>query len=102
MDTIIHKYLDNRIDIQEKAADNVQTALDKINIDSLIENPKKELSRVVDIALVQVQAISQESTDEGIRFAREVKKRDAQDKDILFVKSKNPNLNKGALDGDSL
>lgn len=97
MDKIIHKHLDNRIEIQDKLAGKIDKLIEEINIDRLIANPKAELNRVSKVALIETERLTEKAADEGIRFGQEVKKRDKQDKDVKFIKSKDPNLNKGEL-----
>lgn len=97
MDKVIHRHLDKRMDIQEKVADKAEAAVDDLDLDALLSNPERELSRVAKVAMVLVHGNAQEAATEGQRFAREVKKKDDEDKEILFQKTRDPKANEGEL-----
>lgn len=93
MDKIIHRHLDNRMDIQESATKMVEEALDSINLRKIIKNPKAELSRVGHIALGVAEAHARDAVDEGVRFAKEARAKGP----VLLQKSDDPKLNEGDL-----
>ena len=97
MDKLIHTHLNNRMDIQESASAAALAAVDQIDFKSLLADPQAELARVAQEAMVSVYTFTQEAAHEGLRFADAVKKKDQEDKKVVFVDSNNPELNKGEL-----
>jgi len=97
MDQVIHRHLNNRMDIQESASGAALSAVDGINFALLMQDPHAELARVAKDAMVAVYTFTQEAAHEGLRFADEVKVKDAADKKITFVDSNDPHANKGQL-----
>lgn len=100
MDNVIHEHLDNRIIMQNKAVAAVERVVDGLSLDALMANPQAELLRITEAAALITQAATGEAAREGLRFAKAVKKKDAQDKGIEYVDSSDPKLNKGELDAN--
>lgn len=98
MDAVIHRHLNTRLDIQEKAAEDVKVLVGGINLNALIDSPEKELARVAKMVMDMAQVVAQDAADEGQRFAAEVLERDKKDKEIVFDPDGGPRDNKGALE----
>lgn len=97
MDKLIHRHLDNRLDIQEEAAAKVEGILERIDLKSLMRNPEAELARVANEAMKTAHSYAQRAATEGVRFAGEVKKKDEADKKIFFQDTADPKANEGEL-----
>lgn len=97
MDKIIHDHLDRRLELQDKAAEALDKAFEQMSIDALLANPQQELERIAELAQAIGSAAIKEAAKEGVRFAKAVKKRDAQDKGIIYEDSDNPRENAGEL-----
>ena len=89
MDKILHKHLDNRLDIQESAKKMLEAVLDSIDLKAVVTKPEAELARIGHVAMGIAEAHAREAVEEGQRFAKEVI---AKGK-VLFQESEDPNLN---------
>lgn len=98
IDKVIHTHLDNRLDIQETAAGEVEKIVSGINVVAILKDPQMELALAAQEALRICEKSAQDAATEGVRFARDVRQRIEDEKTIIFEKSKDPSLNKESAD----
>lgn len=97
MDKIIHKHLNNRLDLQESASKTSAALLGSVDLNAVLEAPEAELARVIQQTMFVVEEYAPDAAKEGLRFANEAKERHSKDKPIVYQDSQDPKLNEGQL-----
>uniref|UniRef100_A0A6H1ZEK9 Uncharacterized protein n=1 Tax=viral metagenome TaxID=1070528 RepID=A0A6H1ZEK9_9ZZZZ len=94
MDKLINKHVDN-IEILENQLDLIiENEISKIDIDAILDNPKAELQRVIDIIKrIFLDEYADKAIELGFDFGRKMDKKIEDDKTILIDNSKDPKLN---------
>jgi hypothetical protein len=96
LDKIIHKHLDNRLDLQEASTKMMDGVLSDISIKSILKDPTGELARIAHIAMGITETFANDAAKEGLRFASDVKK-----KGVSFAESDDSKLNEEDFSSDN-
>lgn len=90
LDKVVISHLDDMDVIEDKALEEIDGIVNKINVDALLESPLGEMVRVVDLIRdVMVNSYMPEAIQNGVNFAKSITK----DKEILIVDTNDPNFN---------
>lgn len=92
LDDRIHKHIDDMDKIEERVDREIQSVLQSLDIDELLESPEDVLMEAVEeFRKILVGEILDESVSLGVKFAKEVKK---AKEDLVIADTENANLNK--------
>jgi hypothetical protein len=95
LDKVIHSHHDKIEDIQETIHKEIETIIQNIDIDAIIENPKQELLLIIDVINELIlNEYMQKAVETGIEFSKSINKA----KEILIDKTKDPSVNESLDD----
>lgn len=94
MDKVINSHVDKIEELQDEFAKIIDSEIDKIDIDALLDNAEQELEVVINnIKQAFLDKYASKALEYGIDFGKLINKKIEQDKTIKVDKSKDANLN---------
>ncbi len=99
LDQIIHKHIDALEDIEERMFVNIDSLIDNINIDELIDSPTDTILGISSVVKDLIEDIySAEAMKLGFELADQINESIKENDLIEVTDSDDPNINKDLLD----